>query len=361
MPSYTSSFSRKLPNDNLAKKIMLSIIVGVLMVLFLENIVRFKGLEPNVRDNSGLWSSHRGLASDLGEKAIIIVGGSRSQLGLDLDVIDNELDKVTVQLSIDGSPFLEVLENLAEDYNIRGEIWISAHLENMVPREEHSLPVKWIRHYEKNFVGLWQPKIEQRLKASLMSVSALYSSIIPPQIWPEILLGKRKLSPQYLMTFANRERDADYTKVSMPNFYVQRFMRNFGGKLGSKEYASVNKLEEAVVEAVKKEKVREVPSDLKLSRLVSALQKLSGRGVKVNLINFPKSGAVEKIDDIRYPKQNWDAVAKKISFSPLINVIDYRDYSNLDFHCPDGSHIDQSQKSEFTRELIKVLVGKNSV
>ncbi len=340
---------------------MFSIIVGVFLVLLLENIVRFKGLESNVRDNPGLWSSYRGLASDLGEEAIIIVGASRSQLGLDLSVINRELGKVPIQLSIDGATFIEVLENLAEDDSIKGEVWVSASMEKMIPWDEHRLASNWISHYENDFMGLWQPKIEQRLKASLMSVSALYSSIIPPQMWPEILFGQRKLPPQYLMTFANRERDADYTKVSMPNFYVQRVMRHFGGKLGGNKFANINKLEEAVVEAVKKEKIKEVPSDLKLSRLVSALQKLSGRGVKVNLINFPKSGAVEKIDDIRYPKQNWDAVAKKISISPLINVVDYRDYSNLDFYCPDGSHIDQSQKSEFTRELIKVLVGKYSV
>ncbi|THB69252.1 MAG: hypothetical protein D6B27_00860 [Gammaproteobacteria bacterium] len=361
MPLYTSSFSRKVPDDGLAKKLLLSLVAGAFIVVLAENIARLKGLEPNVRDSAGLWASQRELASDLGGGAVIIVGSSRSQLGIDLEVINRELEKIPVQLSVDGSPFLEVLENLAEDGDVAGSILVSAPIEKMFNKQERGKAGKWIDFYKSEFRGLWQPKIEEILKANLMSFSALYSSIVPPDLWPEILLGNRSIGANYLITKTNRGRDADYTKVKMPMFYLQRGLRHFGRSVENNRFTSVSDFEKKVVAEVLKERNMLSISADDVSRLRNALQKLTDRGVKVTLINFPKSGIVEKIDDIRYPKSTWIQAKKKLSISPLVTFIDYRDYENLDFECPDGSHIDVSQKSQFTHELLNVLIKEGAV
>ena len=361
MPLFTSSFSRKVPDKGFAKKILFSMVLGTFLVLLAENIARMKGLEPNVRDSAGLWASQRALASDLGRNAVLIAGASRSQLGLDLAVLGKRLEKVPVQLSIDGSPFIDVLENLANDESIKGSILVSAPVEKMLDDQKSKHVQQWISFYENKYRGLWQPKIEERLKANLMTLSSLYSSMVPPELWPDILFGSRRIYPNYLVTRSNRQRDADYTKVKMPMFYLRRGLRHLGKSIGDNRFSSVGDFEEQVVAEVLKEKNRLKITETNISRLKAALQKLTDRGVKIALINFPKSGVVEKIDDIRFPKTVWKQAQDNLSVSPLVKFIDYRDYESLDFNCPDGSHIDVSQKSQFTHELLNVLIKKGAV
>lgn len=351
MPSSTSSSSRLTPGNHLAKQLIVGLLFGILLVGITENIIRIKGGRPDVRDTPELWSAQRQKAVKLGDRALILIGASRIQLGASLEILKHATGKEPVQLAIDGSPFLEVLEDLADDSDITGSIMISATLRLLNPVNDNQRSKKWLKHYHDNFVGLWQPSVEQLLMARLQSVSALYANIIPLDRLLVTLFSNHNFPVKYLKTYPNRERDADYTLVKMPDFYINRILRNLGRDLPYAQFDSWEEFRKLIIDIASNTRPALSVDPDGFKRLNNALAKLKKRGVKVSIIHFPNSGLVRDIEDIRYPKNIWDEVTARL---PAI-VVDYRDYPELQFILADGSHLDKTQKISFTQRLAEIL------
>lgn len=357
MPLSTSNFRRAIPSNYKTKHLVLGLLVGLLLILATENMIRMAGGLPDVRDTKELWASNRARASALGKDVIIIVGSSRVQLGIDLKELERFSSKKVVQLAIDGSSYLDILDHLAEDQSVMGTILISSNLQKLYSNTRNERPRNWIEFYDQNYRNLWSPKIEQRLKASLQSISALYSNIIPIESLAPILFSKARIMDPYLTTLPSRERNADYSKVKMPAFYINRVIRNLGYALPHKSYKSHDEFAHEVIRITKEHHKEKEYKAEKFVQLESALVKLKSRGVKVAIIHFPLSGLVETINDIRYPKRKWDEITSKLNAT----FIDYRDYPQLRYNLADGSHLDFRQKGEFTKRLAAILMEKGVI
>lgn len=353
MPSSTSSFDPEMASDKQTKAILLGLLFGMLLILAVENLIRIKGGEANVRDTAELWASQRARASSIGDDALILVGSSRIQLGLDLGVLAKTTGMIPVQLAIDGSPNLEVLENLANDKSITGTILVSTSLRLLFPIKNSMRVNKWIGVYEDKYRNLWFPEKEQLIKAKLQSVSALYANIVPLEVLIPLLFDSNKnLRKFYLKTSPNRERDADYSLVEMPDFYMRRVVRKLGYPLPAEAYNSYDSFQDSVI-SIAKGNYSEFNTDPKRSRRIkSAIEKFKNRGVEVIITRLPLSGLVESISDIRYPRALWDKVVSDLE----VRVIDYRDYPELAYQLPDGSHLDITQKAEFTDRFASILL-----
>jgi len=358
MPSSTFSFDPDMTSERHTRAILLGLLMGVFLVLIAENVIRYKGGEADVRDTAELWASQRARASSIGKDALILVGSSKIQLDLDLDILAKATGLKPVQLAIDGSPYLEVLENLAVDKSITGTVLISTTLPKLSPGIDAMRVNKWIDVYENNYNNLWYPKREQLIKAWLQSVSALYANITPLEDLISTVFGnKNKLGGVYLKTSPSRERNADYSLVDMPGFYMRRVERNLGYPLPEEAYASYDSFRDSVINAAK-ENYSEFSTDpKKLRRIKAAIEKLKYRGVDVIIARFPLSGLVESISDIRYPRKLWNKVVSDLG----VRVIDYRDYPELVYQLPDGSHLDKTQKPQFTRDFTGILLLKADV
>ena len=357
MPLSTSSFKRAIPDTSAAKRLMLGLLAGALLILAAENTIRVSGGEPDVRDTAELWASQRARASALGDDAIVMVGSSRIQLGVDLKEIERLTGKKAVQLAIDGSTFLDVLDHLSDDPSVTGSVLISSDLRKLFSNTENERPRQWIEFYNQEYRNLWSPILEQHLKAALQSTSALYANIIPLETLGPLIAGRKRISAPYFKTLLSRERNADFAKVRMPDFYVNRVLRHLGYALPAKTYQNLDEFGREVIRVADAHRPKFTYTPEKFARIESALLKLKHRGVKVAIVYFPVSGLVEAINEIRYPKGDWDEVAKHLSAT----LIDYRDYAQLRFKLVDGSHLDYRQKSEFTKRLASILIDKGLI
>ena len=352
MPSFISSSDRSMSRDRHTKVIFLGLMSGLFLIGATENYIRFKGGEPDVRDTAELWASQRARVSSIGDDALILVGSSRIQLDLDLDTLATSTGKRPVQLAIDGSPFIDVLENLANDRNLAGTVLVSTTLPKLAGGGNAQREKKWINIYEKEYKNLWFPQKEQILKAKLQSVSALYANILPLDKLVPRLLASEKLQNIYLKTQPSRERNADYSLVKMPDFYLQRVERNLGYPLPAEAYESYESYQRTVIR-IANENYKEFNADpLRFNRVKSAIKKLQQRDVIVVIARFPMSGLVEGISDIRFPKDIWDKVISDLD----VISIDCRDYAQLAYQLPDGSHLDITQKPDFTHKFSEILM-----
>ena len=86
MPSSIFSSKRHIPNGKNTRKLLVGLLGGVLLVLLLENLFRLLGITPSVKETATLWAAQRELTSSTTEEQIILIGASRSQLGVDIGV-----------------------------------------------------------------------------------------------------------------------------------------------------------------------------------------------------------------------------------------------------------------------------------
>lgn len=352
-----SSFSSSCDKPNWVWSIVLAAVLGCTLVLSLEFYLRSLGMEPNVKDSARLWSSKRAEATTLSKDDFIVIGGSRTQLGFDTNLWSELTGRKVVQLSIDGAPVIKSLKDLAEDKKVVATIIVSANLANLKEENAHKTD-KWIRLYKKEYRSLIWPRIEQKLIASIESYSVLYSTLYPPYKMLDLLIHKRNIGKAYLKTLPNRDREADYSLVRQPDFYVARVMRNLGVNVLDTQYQEKNKISIQNFENMSDE-VKRVVNQKASERQFSLSDyndffKAMDKGRKkseIILLKMPTSGLVKYMEDAFYPKELWETVMNKNAYTS----VDYRDYSNLQYELADGSHLDLDQRSKFTREYYNIF------
>jgi hypothetical protein len=307
------------------------VIVAVLATGW-EFFIRARGIDDVIVGNTAeLWIRERERAATLGEDALILVGASRMQGGLDLDELRAFTDAKPVQLAITASPFMPVLRHLAEDPAITGTIVVSLDMSALRILEEESDAQRWIAAYEDFKAGrtsvFYQPA-EDWLHRSVDNSLVSFSRNARPH---QLLLARS--SKSYVRTLPDRSQQLDYSKIDSEEAY-QRRIRLVGGDTKPR-LIEISGIEERFSE---------------IERLVAKLQ---ARGGDVIFVRFPSSGRIREIENVQYPRDMyWDKFAAGTS----ARTIHYLDYPELgSFELPDGMHFDVSQQEPFTAALAKVL------
>ena len=123
MPSSTSSFERAVPEGNWLRIDLVALLLLVMFIGIVELRLGVRGFRPMRTDSEWSWVAQRARASALGERALVLVGASRMLLDIDLQVLRRETGLEPVQLAIDDSSFVPVLEDLADDPDIGEPFW----------------------------------------------------------------------------------------------------------------------------------------------------------------------------------------------------------------------------------------------
>jgi len=346
-------------NDRLPKGGWVGVWVGILIFIvtilgFIEWHIRSLGWSPSVVDSSQLWAKQRMRASQLGDDAIILVGASRMQLDVDLDIVKNQSGLIPVQLAIDGAPFIPVLENLANDPNITGTVLMSVISTNLGRGKITDISTQWVNEYQQVQRKGLEPYRVLHDKVSSFLSNRLVLRLEGAKLYTIITkLGFRLPSEgNYLVTYTDRSRDADYGKVQMPSFYAVPVARRFG-KLLVENGATADHFFKTYIKAIQEIKASHDKNfNKKLKYLLTLVKKIEARGGNVIFIRFPTGGLVWEIDKKLHPRElYWKEI--KSQHAASIHFSDYPELSS--FTLPDGSHLDYRDKKKFTAELMNIL------
>jgi hypothetical protein len=358
VPTSISSSNRRLPKLEWRVLLGTALAATLLLAGTMELRLALRGYQPTVVDAPDLWQHERHRAAALGSRALILVGASRIQLDVDLDVLRRKTGLEPVQLGIEGSDFQPVLADLAADPRVRGTIIVdfADHLlgdsfpgaaPEWVARaaaEERGSRLPDFRDAEDALVRLVRSRMRSYADGA-RPISSLRDRLIPS--WP---------APQYIITGADRSQWADYSRLPMPWFYYKRVMRNLGVDIPLHDGMRAEDVEEDLRRRVS----TLVPLAEKLPRyeastraLAAQTAALRARGGKVYFVMFPKSGLVKEIDRRRFPREQfWDRFVALVG-APTLHFEDVP--AMRDLVCPDGSHLDYRQRAAFTAALVQAL------
>ncbi len=361
VPLSISNSSDRIPRNGA----IVSLLVGLTLSIFVFGIIELRlrqiGIKPNVHDAKELWAYERGRASALGDKSLIIVGDSRAQVDLDLPTLANSTGLEPIQLAIDGSQFMAVLDDLANDPKITGTILVGAETWKLLPHRGKDRSNEFVSFYNNEYRGKWGPMVEAKIKGLVQSWSVFYSSGIPLSLLFPMLINKDLgLKPSYLTMHSSRQRDADYNLVKQPNFYIARVLRHLGNS-HTIDFSNIRSETEFIHEVLNKlaEEPRAAGIDAAMFEHVNKLiNRILDRQAKIIFVRFPSSALIWEIDKYRSPRASyWDHFAA----STRARTFHFSDFKDLQFQLPDGSHLDVRDKVAFTKALAKILRDSNAI
>lgn len=323
-------------------------------LIALELMLQQRGYVPTVVDSARLWSANRLRASELGDRALILVGASRMQLDIDLPTLAQESGLVPVQLAIDGSSILPVLQNLVDDPDVSGTILVDASASKLIADGRRDRADEWVEFYQDKFRHYFSPRAEAVLQRLLSQTSAVFSLGIPLKLIPESLFGARSREPQYLITRSSRQRDADYRKIDADTQYFHRVERTYGSGLGVREFSSLDEFSVFLREQLRHTPTRD-PLEFRqqLQQVLELAGRYRDRGGRMAFVRMPSSRLIWEIDEYRTPRaQFWDRFAD-LSPVPTFHFLDYPAMGGVPL--PDGSHVDVRNKVRFTQEFARIL------
>ena len=357
MLSSTSSSERTLPR--LAWWWILAGALSMLLayVVAAEVALARRGFGVAVQDTQARWLKERARASALGTRALILVGASRMQLDVDLDILRRSTGLEPVQLAIDGSSYVPVLHGLVRDPSIRGTVVLDlmpgpVSFQGEAPGRSHHYQAE----YDAQAAARMQWPTYRDSEAWLTDLvrNRLINYADGGRPWDALVnrLMNPHATPQYLSTSPDRSRRADYQRVAMPDFYLQRVLRHLGNPAEIDADPRNDHLAQDLGAYVRRlvPTVENAQTENGLADLESAVSAIQSRGGRVVIAALPTSGLVQEADARRFPRPLfWDRVVATTS----AQTVHWQDHATLKgFTCPDGSHLDQRDVAAFTTAFV---------
>ena len=311
----------------------LALMLSIVIVGSWEMLVRQAGLGPEYNDNRSLWAAARHQLNKHGDDAIALLGASRLQYAVDVATLSQAFGRPVIQLSVEGTSALALLENLTADPRFRGTVIYSVApaftLNSALPRIEAGKQREWVQHY---FGQSRSRRMEQSLRLYLQGALAFRSPDAQlTRVIPSILSNGNLPDRDQKTTFANRVVHKDDSKVAakvdelgMVQFYLENTV-----PFSQPEF------------------------DVVLSYLDTLVHLLRQKGVDVYFLRLPSTAEVKLIESAFFPRARfWDVMEQRLDAN-FIHADDYPEMAG--FMSQDGSHIDSQHIVEFTNVLTDVL------
>jgi len=298
-----------------------------------EGALRNAGLEPEYADNRALWLSSRHQLSRPDPAAIAILGASRVQRAVDVEVLRQQLGRPVVQLAVEGSSGVPVLENLAVDPRFRGTVILSIapafSFNRRLSKLDAGNQAAWVRAYMQQSRSR---RMEQELRLAVQGLFAFRSAdAAVTRTLPALVRSGALPSSDYKATQRNRFVRVDQSKFA-----------------GEASQAGVVKLYRQNTEPYEPQGFAEL-----LQYIGALVDMLNAKGSRVFIVRLPSAGAVLEYERELFPKEQfWKRMQRHID----ARFVHFEDYPELEgYLSADGSHIAAGKATAFTEQLATVL------
>lgn len=315
---------------------LLAACLVALVVVAWEGALRQAGLEPEYADNRALWLSARHGLSQPDESVVAVLGASRVQRAIDVDVLSRQLNRPIVQLAIEGSSGLPVLENLAADPRFRGTVIFSVapafSFNRRLSKLEEGLQAEWMSAYRSQSRSR---RMEQELRLLVQGLFAFRSADASASRTIPVLIDTGQLpGPDYKTTRRNRFVSIDQSKFE-----------------GETSQGAIVALYRSNTEAYEQKGFAEL-----LQYFGTVVDILKNKGSRVYILRLPSEGAVLDYERQEFPQDRfWTLMQSHVD----AEYIHFEDYPELDgYLSPDGSHIAADKAGDFTRQLASIFSAR---
>lgn len=344
MPSSTSSsdmpaaraepvFKRPLPV--LGRSAWLAMVVAIILMIAWEAWVRGEGVTPAYRNSDGQWAEQRRHIDGAAGDGWVFTGSSRVLFNMQLSVWERLDGRRPIQLALEGTSPVAVMEGLADD-DFTGRLIVGVAPGLFFSGYEYRRPA--IERYDQESPTQW---VGNKLSMLVEPYLAFYAGdfalpvILKRQPLPlregvELNLDVRKIS--------NMEKDRNtrlWSKVANNVEY-----RDLTRSIWAQNWMPLAELPAPVQEKILESRTKQ------LERAVVATQKMQAKGAEVIFVQMPYEGHYATAEpDIAPRELTWDKLIEQTGALGL----HFKDHEEMQgYWLPEWSHMTGKEADRFT-------------
>lgn len=294
---------------------------------------------PGYRNSIGAWAEQRGrIAAGEGD-ATVLVGTSRLLFDVNLDVWERITGERPIQLALEGTSPLPVLEDLAADPAFTGRVVLDVTPDLFF--SGYALRGDAVKHYHERGPsqrsGHWLSKHLLESRLAFYDPDFALPKVVRRQPWPARPGLQARTDVRKLMVLGPDRNTHMWSRVETDPVYRKLaqgiWAQNLGGPLPGMH---TPELKRKAIET-------------QIGRALEAIGTLRARGVQVVLVRPPSGGRYYAYERQHLPRaETWDLLVAR-SGLPGIHFEDHADMRGLDL--PEWSHLSARDARRYTAAL----------
>src|SRR5882757_2892935 len=304
-----------------------AVLLSVLLIAGWESYWRALGVTPSYHNSNGEWAQQR-RRIDAGESGKTdLIGASRILYDVQLPEWEKTTGERPIQLAIEGTSPLPMLEDLATDPNFTGRLVIGVAPQVFFTGLSFHGDVVPYYHQEgpSQRIGSWLSMHLLEPWFAFYGEDFKLNAVVKRQDWPARTGVTPYIDPRKLsMPEADRNTHV-WDKVATDVAY-RELARNIWRQTFGHPWPGMETPEKA-----------QAVIDSQIARAVAAVAKLRARGVPVVFVRPPSTGEYYAYEQKYFPRAaTWDLLLKRTGTTG----VHFDDYSQLQgYYLPEWSHI----------------------
>ncbi len=317
----------------------LAVLVLVLLMVAWETWVRNEGVTPSYRNSDGQWAEQRRRINHGEGDAWVFAGSSRVLTNMQLAVWERLDKRRPLQLALEGTSPVAVMEGLADDDNFTGKLIVGVApglffsgyelRASAISRYQEESPTQWFGDQVSMLVEPYLAFYDNDFAFPVI----LRRQPVPARDDVIFDLDVRKLF--------NTERDRN-SRVWDKLVYDQNYRELFR-KIWAQNWTPLAELPPPVQEKILESRQKQ------LDKAIAATKKLQARGVEVIFVQMPYEGhyATSEVD-IAPRELTWDVLLEQTGALGL----HFKDYEEMQgYRLPEWSHMTGEEADRFTEAI----------
>ena len=334
-------FERPVPL--LGRSGLMGILVAIALMLAWEVWVRSESVTPAYRNSEGQWAEQRRRINNGAGDGWVFSGSSRTMSNMQLHVWERLDKRRPVQLALEGTAPVAVIESLADDEDFTGKLIVGVApglffsgyegRREAIDRYQTESPTQWFGHKVSTLAEPYLAFYTQDF--SLPAI--LRRQPLPAREGVVFDLEIRKIF--------NLERDRNtrlWDKVENDKAY-----RDLAKELWAQNWTPFAELPPPVREMLLETRQKQ------LDRATAATQKLQARGVEVIFVQMPYEGHYASSEiDIAPREETWDVLLERTGALGL----HFKDHEEMQgYELPEWSHMSGEEGDRFTEAIYGLI------
>jgi hypothetical protein len=337
---------RDIPPQPWGSIIWVVLALTLMLLIAWEQSWRDYGARPNYLNSNESWAAQRRrLDTGEGDKTVLI-GSSRTLFDIQLPVWHSVTGEHPIQLAMEGTSSLPMLQDLAADKKFTGRLLVGIVPDLFFTAQVRRADV--ISYFHKQSLsqrsGHWLSQHLLEPYFAFLDPDYALAAVVKRQAWParaglpvRTVVRKLRESEADRNTHMWRKVEVDPTYQALArSIWAERF-HGFSPDLNTPEKRAKKAEEQIAAAAV-------------------AVQTLRARGVAVVFVRLPSSGPYYEFEQQYFPRaQTWDVLLQHTG-APGIH---FEDYPVLQGYTqPEWSHLSAQDAKRFTAQLAPLVVAK---
>ena len=315
------------------------------LLIATEVDARGRNVVPSAAWAPDTWTAHWMRFEAAPEDQTVLLGASRMQFGMDMDVWEERTGQRPIMLAWPGSPPWTVLSKLVAREEFRGDVYISIAPSFAFIDERSGFALgmaatvadverrRWSLSY-RIFERLWLP-IQN--KYSFLNTEACS----PIQRLRELLLIPNREGSRQPALFPH---SGDFTPDNAIRFTERA--------LADPDIVQWLLDIHQTISVIQGETGR-TDMDALVARVAAEIAELESRGSRVVFVRFPSDGAYLDVETRAFPR---DKCYDRVVLETVADGVHYSDYpERLGLTPPEWSHLDAQQAKEFTGAFLDIV------